>query len=65
MGACGELAKACILCVLGSLPQRAAGAAELVVLANQGVMPGAREVAAAFERSSSLSDLADHMTHRV
>jgi hypothetical protein len=29
MGACGKLAKACILCVLGSLPQRAAGAAEL------------------------------------
>ena len=52
MGACGKLAKACILCVLGSLPQRAAGAAELIVLANQGVTPGAREVAAAFERSS-------------
>jgi hypothetical protein len=52
MGACGKLATACILGVLGSLPQGAAEAAELVILTNQGVTPGAREVAAAFERSS-------------
>jgi hypothetical protein len=52
MGACGKLATTCIMGVLGLLPQRAAGAAELVMLTNQGVTPGAREVAAAFESSS-------------
>ena len=52
MGACGKFAAACILGMLGSLPQGAAGAAELVILTNQGVTPGVREVAAAFERAS-------------
>jgi ABC-type molybdate transport system substrate-binding protein len=52
MGVYGKLAAACVLGVLGSLPQGAAEAAELVILTNQGVTPGVREVAAAFERSS-------------
>ena len=52
MDVCGKFATACILGVLGSLPQGPAEAAELVILTNQGVTPGVREVAAAFERSS-------------
>jgi hypothetical protein len=60
MGAGGKFAAACILGVfpgtflevLGSLPQGAAVAAELIVLTNQGATPGVREVAAAFERAS-------------
>jgi len=52
MEVCGKFATACILGVLGSLPQGPAEAAELVILTNQGVTPGVREVAAAFERSS-------------
>ena len=48
MGACGKFAAACILGVLGSLPQGAAGAAELIILTNQGATPGVRELAAAF-----------------
>jgi molybdate transport system substrate-binding protein len=52
MGVYGKLAAAWVLGVLGSLPQGAAEAAELVILTNQGVTPGVREVAAAFERSS-------------
>jgi molybdate transport system substrate-binding protein len=52
MGACGRFAAACIVGVLGSLSQGAAGAAELVILTNQGVTPGVREVAVAFERAS-------------
>ncbi len=52
MGARGILATASILALLGSVPQGAAGAAELVILTNQGVTPGVREVAAAFERST-------------
>jgi len=52
MEVCGKFATACILGGLGSLPQGPAEAAELVILTNQGVTPGVREVAAAFERSS-------------
>ena len=52
MGACGKVATACILGVLGSLPQGAAQAAELIILTNQGATPGVRELAAAFERAS-------------
>ena len=47
----GKFAAACIVVVLGSLPQ-AAVAAELVVLTNQGATPGVRELAAAFSRAS-------------
>ena len=46
------LALACILGALGALPQSATGAAELVVLANPGAMPGLRELAAAFSRET-------------
>jgi molybdate transport system substrate-binding protein len=38
--------------VLGSLPQGAAQAAELVILSNQGATPGVRELADAFARAS-------------
>ena len=39
METCGKVAAACILGVLGSLPQGAAVAAELIVLTNQGATP--------------------------
>ena len=54
MGACSRITTACILGVLvsASLPQRAAQAAELVILTNQGATPGVRELAAAFEKKS-------------
>jgi molybdate transport system substrate-binding protein len=55
LGAC-RIAAACILGVisgvLGSLPQGAAQAAELVVVSNQGATPGVRELGAAFARAS-------------
>jgi molybdate transport system substrate-binding protein len=37
---------------LGSLPHGAAGAAELIILTNQGATPGVSELAAAFSRAS-------------
>jgi molybdate transport system substrate-binding protein len=61
MGGCGKVAAACVLGaiilgadILGALPlqPRAAQAAELVILTNQGATPGVRELAAAFERGS-------------
>src|SRR6516164_551338 len=52
MGACGKVAAACILGVLGALAQGAARAAELTILTNQGATPGVRELAAAFERAT-------------
>ena len=52
MGACGKVAAACILGVLGALPQGAARAGELTILTNQGATPGVRELAAAFERAT-------------
>jgi molybdate transport system substrate-binding protein len=52
MGACGKVAAACILGMLGALPQGAARAAELTILTNQGATPGVRELAAAFERAT-------------
>jgi molybdate transport system substrate-binding protein len=52
MGPRGTFALACILGALGALPQSATGAAELVVLANPGAMPGLRELAAAFSRET-------------
>src|SRR5215475_8089333 len=52
MGACGKVAAACILGVLGGLPRGAAQAAELTILTNQGATPGVRELAAAFERAT-------------
>jgi molybdate transport system substrate-binding protein len=52
MKACGKFAVACMLGVMGLLPQRATTAAELVILTNQGATPGVRELAAAFSRAS-------------
>ena len=52
MGACAKFAAACILAALGSMPQGAALAADLVIVTNQGAMPGLKELAAAFTRAS-------------
>jgi molybdate transport system substrate-binding protein len=52
MGPRGTFVLACILGTLGALTQSATGAAELVVLANPGAMPGLRELAAAFSRET-------------
>jgi molybdate transport system substrate-binding protein len=52
LGACGKFAAACVLGALGGLPPGGAGAAELVVLTNQGATPGVREIAIAFSRAS-------------
>jgi molybdate transport system substrate-binding protein len=52
MGACTKFAAACILVALGSMPQGAALAADLVIVTNQGAMPGLKELAAAFARAS-------------
>ena len=52
MGACGKVAAACILGVLGASAQGAARAAELTILTNQGATPGVRELVAAFERAT-------------
>jgi molybdate transport system substrate-binding protein len=52
MAGCGKFAAACILGILGSLPQGAAGAAELIILTNQGATPGVSELAAAFGRAT-------------
>jgi molybdate transport system substrate-binding protein len=45
-----KFAAVCILSALGSLPRGTAGAAELIILTNQGATPGVTELAAAFER---------------
>jgi molybdate transport system substrate-binding protein len=50
-----KFAAVCILGALGSLSYSAAGAVELVILANQGAMPGVRELATAFEAESGHS----------
>jgi molybdate transport system substrate-binding protein len=52
MRAYAKFAAACILATLGSMPQGAALAADLVILTNQGAMPGLKELAAAFTRAS-------------
>jgi molybdate transport system substrate-binding protein len=57
MGVCSKFAAACILGslglgVVGSLPQGAAGAAELIILTNQGATPGVSELAVAFGRAT-------------
>jgi molybdate transport system substrate-binding protein len=58
MGAMGARSKSSTACILGVLcaviagAHSAAGAAELVVLTNQGATPGVRELAAAFARAS-------------
>jgi molybdate transport system substrate-binding protein len=52
MGTFARFGAACILGVLGLMPQGAATAANLVILTNQGATPGVRELAAAFSRAS-------------
>ena len=52
MGLRGTFAIVCMLAALVALPQNPAGAAELVVLANPGAMPGLRELGAAFSRET-------------
>ena len=47
-----KFAAACILAALGSMPPGAARAADLVIVSNQGAMPGLKELAAAFKRAS-------------
>jgi molybdate transport system substrate-binding protein len=45
-----KLAAVCMLTALGSFPRGTAGAAELIILSNQGATPGVKELAAGFER---------------
>lgn len=52
MGRCEKFASACILATLVSMPQGAALAANLVIVTNQGAVPGLKELAAAFRRAS-------------
>jgi molybdate transport system substrate-binding protein len=51
MRASAKFAAACLLGALGLMP-RAAAAADLVILTNQGATPGVKELVAAFERAS-------------
>jgi molybdate transport system substrate-binding protein len=50
MRTCATFALACILTMLGWMPQGAALAADLVIVTNQGAVPGLKELAAAFTR---------------
>jgi molybdate transport system substrate-binding protein len=50
--ACAKFAVACILAALGSMPLGAALAADLIIVTNQGAMPGLKELATAFTRAS-------------
>ncbi len=52
MGSGTKFAAACIFVGLGSMAQGTAHAADLVIISNQGAMPGLREIAAAFTRAS-------------
>jgi molybdate transport system substrate-binding protein len=52
MRACATFTAACVLGVLGLMSPRAAAAADLVILTNQGATPGVKELAAAFARAS-------------
>jgi molybdate transport system substrate-binding protein len=52
MGLCRNIAVAGAMGILGVSIQAPAGAAELIFLASQGNLPGARELAAGFERAS-------------
>ena len=52
MRTCTKFAAACILAVLGSTPHGTAMAADLVILTNQGAIPGVKELAAAFSRAT-------------
>jgi molybdate transport system substrate-binding protein len=52
MRSCAKFSTACILGILGSLPQGGANGADLIISGNQGAIPGLRELAAAFSRTS-------------
>jgi molybdate transport system substrate-binding protein len=52
MKAVSKLAAACVFAAFGIVPQQPALAADLVVLSNQGAVPGLTEIAAAFSRAS-------------
>jgi molybdate transport system substrate-binding protein len=52
MGRGAKFAAACILVAAGSMPLGRAVAADLVVMTNQGAMPGLKEIAAVFSRAS-------------
>ena len=52
MRRCTKFAWVCILATLGLVPQGAALAANLVIVTNQGAVPGLKELAAAFTRAS-------------
>jgi len=47
-----KIAAACIFLAVGAMPQGAALAADLVIMSNQGAMPGLREIATAFSVKS-------------
>jgi molybdate transport system substrate-binding protein len=52
MAASTKFVTLCILGILGSIPQSAAIAADLVIVTNQGATPGVRELGAAFSRAT-------------
>jgi molybdate transport system substrate-binding protein len=52
MGSCARIAAACILAAFGYVSVGAADAADLVILTNQGAVPGVRALAAEFENVS-------------
>jgi molybdate transport system substrate-binding protein len=52
MEAWAKSAAACIVAIAGSLPQGAADAAEIIVLTNQGAVPGVRALATGFASTS-------------
>src|SRR4051812_39022525 len=52
MKAVSKLAAVCVFAASGIVPQSPAFAADLVVLSNQGAVPGLTEIAAAFSRMS-------------
>ena len=52
MARCMKFAPLCVLALLGALAPGAALAANLVIVSNQGAMPGLKELAAAFMRAS-------------
>src|SRR5215813_6700911 len=52
MRTCAKSTSVCVLAMLGLLQQGTARAADLVIVSNQGAVPGLKEIAAAFSRAS-------------
>ena len=52
MGACARLIAACVVGAVVLMPFAASGAADLIILTNQGATPGVKELATAFARAS-------------